>query len=108
MPPEMVRIPFEGKEVVGLGGIRLYATATAPHWRSLYLNRIGSAHLRVALMSILSSGLGLVFVLAALCLSGRTAHAQAGPMTYWIPNLPVGFGGNLTVGQSSNTYGNFP
>jgi hypothetical protein len=29
-------------------------------------------------------------------------------MTYWIPNLPVGFGGNLTVGQSSNTYGNFP
>jgi opacity protein-like surface antigen len=58
-------------------------------------------------MSISSSRLGLAFVLAALCISARTAYAQA-PMTYWIPNLPVGFGGNLTVGQSSNTYGNFP
>jgi hypothetical protein len=29
-------------------------------------------------------------------------------MTYWIPNLPIGFGGNLPVGQSSNTYGSFP
>jgi opacity protein-like surface antigen len=29
-------------------------------------------------------------------------------VTYWIPSWPVGFGGNLTVGQSSNTYGNFP
>jgi hypothetical protein len=29
-------------------------------------------------------------------------------MTYWIPNLPVSFGGNLAIGQSSNTYGNFP
>ena len=58
-------------------------------------------------MSISSSRLGLVFVLAALCLSARTAHAQA-PMTYWIPNLPIGFGGNLTVGQNWNTYGNVP
>jgi len=58
-------------------------------------------------MSISSSRLGLAFVLAALCLGARVAHAQA-PMTYWIPNLPFGFGGNLTVGQSSNTYGNFP
>ena len=52
--------------------------------------------------------LGLALVLAALCLGGRTAHAQAAPVTYWIPSWPVGFGGNLTVGQSSNTYGNFP
>ena len=59
-------------------------------------------------MSIFSSRLGLAFVLAALCLGGRTAHAQAAPVTYWIPSWPVGFGGNLTVGQSSNTYGNFP
>jgi opacity protein-like surface antigen len=59
-------------------------------------------------MSIFSSRLGLAFVLAALCLGGRTAHAQADPVTYWIPSWPVGFGGNLTVGQSSNTYGNFP
>ena len=30
------------------------------------------------------------------------------PVTYWIPGWPIGFGGNLTGGQSSNTYGNFP
>ena len=59
-------------------------------------------------MSIFSSRLGLALVLAALCLGGRTAHAQAAPVTYWIPSWPFGFGGNLTVGQSSNTYGNFP
>ena len=58
-------------------------------------------------MSISSSRLGLAFALAALCLSARTAQAQA-PTTYWIPNLPVSFGGNLTAGQSWNTYGNFP
>ena len=59
-------------------------------------------------MSIFSSRLGLVLVLAALCLGGRTAHAQAAPVTYWIPSWPVGFGGNPTAGQNSNTYGNFP
>ncbi len=58
-------------------------------------------------MSVCLSRLGLAFVLAALCLTGRTAHGQA-PTTYWIPNLPIGFGGNLTAGQSSNAYGNFP
>jgi opacity protein-like surface antigen len=47
-------------------------------------------------------------MLAALCLGGRTAHAQAAPMTYWTPGWPIGFGDNLTVGQSANTYGNFP
>jgi opacity protein-like surface antigen len=59
-------------------------------------------------MSIFSSRLGLALVFAALCLGGRTAHAQAAPVNYWIPGWPVGFGGNLTVGQGSNTYGNFP
>ena len=59
-------------------------------------------------MSIFSSRLGLAFVLAALCLGGRTAHGQAAPVTYLIPGWPVGFGGNPTVGQSANTYGNFP
>jgi opacity protein-like surface antigen len=59
-------------------------------------------------MSIFSSRLGLALVLAALCLGGRTAHAQAAPVNYWIPGWPAGFGGNLTVGQGSNTYGNFP
>jgi len=59
-------------------------------------------------MSIFSSRLGLALVLAALCLGGRTAHTQAAPVTYWIPSWPFGFGGNLTGGQNSNTYGNFP
>ena len=62
----------------------------------------------MARMSIFSSRLGLAFVLAALCLGGRTVHAQAAPVTYWISSWPIGFGGNPTVGQSSNTYGNFP
>jgi len=47
-------------------------------------------------------------VVAALCLGGRTAHAQAAPVSYWIPSWPLGFGGNMTAGQSSNAYGNFP
>ena len=59
-------------------------------------------------MSIFSSRLGLVFVFAALCLGERTAHAQVAPVIYWIPSWPVGFSGNVTLGQSSNTYGNFP
>jgi hypothetical protein len=62
----------------------------------------------VASMSIFAGRLGLALVLAALCLGGRTAHAQAAPVTYWIPSWPLGFGGNLTAGKSSNTYGNFP
>jgi hypothetical protein len=47
-------------------------------------------------------------MLAALCLGGRMAHAQAAPVTYWTPGWPIGFSDNLTVGPSSNTYGNFP
>ena len=65
-------------------------------------------HLAVGRMSIFAGRLGLAFVLAALCLGGRAAHAQAGPVTYWIPGWPIGFGGEVTVGQSSNSYGNFP
>ena len=59
-------------------------------------------------MSIFSARLVVALALAALCLGTRTAHAQAAPVTYWIPSWPVGFGNNLTVGPSSNTYGNFP
>ena len=58
--------------------------------------------------NVKSTPLRLAFVLMALCLGGRTADAQAAPVTYWIPGWPLGFGGNLTTGQSSNTYGNFP
>jgi opacity protein-like surface antigen len=50
--------------------------------------------------------LGLVFVVAALCLGGRTAHAQSAPLTYWTPGW-LGFGGNLNAGQGANTDGNF-
>jgi opacity protein-like surface antigen len=59
-------------------------------------------------MSIFAGRLGLALVLAALCLGGRGAHAQAAPVRYWIPSWPVGFGGNLAAGESPNTYGNFP
>jgi opacity protein-like surface antigen len=59
-------------------------------------------------MSMFAGRLGLALVLAALCLGGRTAYAQAAPVTYWIPSWPIGFGGHMTAGQSSNTYGNFP
>ena len=59
-------------------------------------------------MSVFSGRSGLALVLAALCLGGRTAHAQAAPVPYWTPGWPLGFGSNLTGGQSANSYGNFP
>lgn len=59
-------------------------------------------------MCFFSRGLGLAFALAALCLSGQTAHAQAAPVPYWIPGWPVGFSGDLANGQSWNTYRDFP
>ena len=59
-------------------------------------------------MSIFAGRSGLVLVLAVLCLGGRTAHAQAAPVNYWIPGWPLGFGGNLAAGQNASTYGNFP
>jgi opacity protein-like surface antigen len=62
----------------------------------------------VVRMSIFASRLGLALVLAALCLGGRTAHAQAAPVPYWTPGWPAGFGGDLTAGEGSNSYGNFP
>jgi opacity protein-like surface antigen len=59
-------------------------------------------------MSIFSGKLGLAVALAALCLGGRAAHAQAAPLTYWTPGWPLGFSGSLAIGESSSTYGNFP
>ena len=63
-----------------------------------------SRRLGVALVSTLVSTL----VLAALCLGTRIAHAQAAPVSYWIPSWPIGFGGDLTDSPGSSTYGNFP
>src|SRR5215472_9065861 len=80
----------------------------APHWRSVYLAAIVSRHLTVAPMFLFASRLGFVLVLAMLCLGGRAAHAQAAPVTYFIPFWPIGFGGDPNAGQSANTYGNFP
>jgi opacity protein-like surface antigen len=59
-------------------------------------------------MSIFSSRLSLVLVLAALCLGARTGHAQVAPVSYWIPGWPLGFGGDPTAGPGLNAYGNFP
>ena len=42
-------------------------------------------------------------------LPGRpNGHAQAAPVTYWLPGWPIGFGGDPAVDPGSNTYGNFP
>lgn len=58
-------------------------------------------------MSVFSGRLGLALVMAVL--SGRSnGPRQAAPVRYWLPSWPIGFGSNLTVGRSSNTYSNFP
>ena len=49
--------------------------------------------------------LGLVFLVAVLCLGGRGAQAQSAPVTYWNPGW-LGFGGNLNAGQGANADGN--
>jgi opacity protein-like surface antigen len=59
-------------------------------------------------MSMSSGKSGLVFVLAALCLAGRAAHAQSAPFAYWMPNWPIGFGGSLSAASSANAFGNGP
>jgi hypothetical protein len=59
-------------------------------------------------MSIFTRSLGLVFASAMLCLGGQAAHAQTGPVGYWIPGWPMGFGGDPATDQSPNAYGNFP
>ena len=64
-------------------------------------------------MSVFIRSLGLALVLAALCLGGRTAHAQAAAVPYWMPNGLIGFGGNPGVDQNGDASGgasryNFP
>jgi opacity protein-like surface antigen len=57
-------------------------------------------------MFMFAGRLGFLLVVAALCLGGRAAHAQSGPMTYWTPGW-LGFGGNLDAGQDADTHGRF-
>src|SRR5688500_3092450 len=64
-------------------------------------------------MSVFSIRLGLALLLAAPCLAGPMAHAQVSPVTvapvpYWTPGWPLGFSDNLTAGQDTNAYGDFP
>lgn len=59
-------------------------------------------------MSFLSSRPALALLLTALCLSARAACAQAAPVSYWLPNWPLGFGGSLSDASGADTYGNFP
>lgn len=47
-------------------------------------------------------------MVAAVCLGGPAAHAQAMAVQYWLPSWPIGFGGDPTANQSASTYGNFP
>jgi opacity protein-like surface antigen len=56
-------------------------------------------------MFIFAGRLGLLVVLAVLCLGPRTAHAQATPLSYWTPGWPMGFGG---TDANANVYANFP
>ena len=57
-------------------------------------------------MSISAGKLGFALLLGALCLGGRTAHAQAAPFSYWSPNW-IGFGGMPGIGQDPNASGTF-
>jgi opacity protein-like surface antigen len=58
-------------------------------------------------MSVLAGRFGLAIVLAALCLGGRTAHAQAAPVPYWSSSWPIGFGGTLSTDEGSQPRYNF-
>ena len=49
-------------------------------------------------MFIVVRSLGFALVLTALCLCGRTAHAQAAPVQYWLPSSSFGFGGTVDQG----------
>ena len=53
-------------------------------------------------MSIFVRGIGLALALTALCLGGRTAHAQAIAVPYSMANSAIGFGGSLSGDQNTD------
>ncbi|WP_315813515.1 hypothetical protein [Bradyrhizobium sp. SZCCHNR2028] len=55
-------------------------------------------------MSMFPRKLAFAFLLAGLCLGAPGAHAQSGPVKYWLPGWPVGFSDS----GSLDSYGNFP
>jgi hypothetical protein len=62
-------------------------------------------------MFSLAGKLGLAIALAALCLGGRTAHAQSAPVQYWLPSSWFGFGGpvlGLDGNDAPGSRNNFP
>jgi hypothetical protein len=103
------RVSLDLRTAVG-GGLRLShkGRGEAPHWHIRSPASIIPVHLAESWMFNFSSRLALALVLAALCLGGRAAHAQAGPVPYWIAGWPMGFGGDPAADTGSNTYGNFP
>jgi opacity protein-like surface antigen len=56
----------------------------------------------MAQMSVFVRSLALTFLLAALCLGGRTAHAQVAAVPYWMADWPIGFGGSLSSDENGN------
>jgi len=57
-------------------------------------------------MSMVSRKSAFAFLLAGCGLCAPPAHAQSGPVKYWLPGWPVGFSDSGT--QSLDSYGNFP
>jgi opacity protein-like surface antigen len=58
-------------------------------------------------MPIFAVRLSFAFLVVALCLGERPAHAQSTPLTNWTTGW-LGFGGDLNAGPGANTDGNFP
>lgn len=77
-------------------------TPAVPRWRSRCPKRITTGHSSVTQMSIFIRGLALAFVLTALCLGGRTAHAQVTAVPFSMANSPIGFGGSLSGDQNTD------
>lgn len=63
-------------------------------------------------MFILARSSVLALGLLALCLGGESAHAQAGPVRYWLPSSWFGFGGSGTYAldgsDAQGSQANFP